>query len=220
MSEKESLDTMVGQVADRITTMVLDGVLQPRQKLSEVDFAAKLGVSRNSLREAFRLLIRDGILVHHSHRGVFVRSYEPLEIHDLYEFREFIESAAIAKYEPGDALSEYAVRQMLAIADKAEDAAEKEDWAGVIDANTEFHIALFTLSGNQRAMQLGKDVLMQCRLVFMDSGAPASAYKPFIELNRLIALALERGDVKEAQAQMHLYAEKARDLVLKRWTDK
>lgn len=219
MSDKESLDTTVGAVAETITGMVLDGRLKPRQKLNEVEYARELGISRNSLREAFRLLIRDGILVHHSHRGVFVRSYEPLEIHDLYDFRLFIECAAVEQYIPGDALSEFAARQMASIAQQGTDALDREDWSEASRLNNDFHMSIFTLSGNQRAMNLGRDILTQSRLIFLDSGCQPTAYREFMPSNHKIADALMAADVASARAELATLLKDMREYMLKAWND-
>lgn len=216
VSKKDSLNTTVGQAAERITKMVLDGELHPRQKLNEVDFAAKLGVSRNSLREAFRLLIRDGLLVYRSHRGVFVRSYEPSEIRDLYAFREFIENAALAKYHAEDALSDYVVRQMLTITEASEKGQAEQDWTEVAKRNTEFHLAIFSLSGNQRVVQLGRDILIQSKLIFMDSGHPESVHGPFVARNKEIAVMLEAGEIEIAQQLLADYLVDSRDIMVRR----
>ena len=53
----------------------------PGVQLSEVALAQQYGVSRNTLREAFRLLARDGLVEHVPHRGVFVRTMTTA--HDL-----------------------------------------------------------------------------------------------------------------------------------------
>ena len=62
------------KVADMLRERVLDGELAPGLRLSEEAIGGALGVSRNTLREAFRLLTRDRLLVHEHSRGVFVRS--------------------------------------------------------------------------------------------------------------------------------------------------
>lgn len=59
----------VQQVSDAITNAVRDGRLVPGQRLTEIDFAKRLGVSRPSVREAFRQLTADGLLHSQPYRG-------------------------------------------------------------------------------------------------------------------------------------------------------
>ena len=53
-----------GRVADVLRTRITEGSLAPGTRLSEEDIGAALGVSRNTLREAFRLLGHERLLVH------------------------------------------------------------------------------------------------------------------------------------------------------------
>ena len=64
------------RVADVLRRRITDGDLPPRTHLSEEQLIEVLRVSRNTLREAFRLLSHEGLLVHELHRGVFVRELD------------------------------------------------------------------------------------------------------------------------------------------------
>ena len=85
----------VEQLAASITASINIGVLVPGVQLSEVALAQQYGVSRNTLREAFRLLARDGLVEHVPHRGVFVRTMTAHDLKDIYAYRRFVELGAI-----------------------------------------------------------------------------------------------------------------------------
>src|SRR5947209_7330789 len=73
-------------VATELERLILAGELAPSEKLTEVALAARLGVSRGPLREAFRMLDEAGLVRTEKNRGVFVRHIpleEALEIFDL-----------------------------------------------------------------------------------------------------------------------------------------
>ena len=72
------------RVADMLREQVLAGELQPGHRLAEEQVRADLGVARSTLREAFQLLIRERLLVHHLSRGVFVRELIRQDVSDLY----------------------------------------------------------------------------------------------------------------------------------------
>ncbi len=61
------------KVADILRDMVMEGRVLPGTKLAEDSIADALQVSRNTLREAFRLLNHERLVVHELNRGVFVR---------------------------------------------------------------------------------------------------------------------------------------------------
>jgi hypothetical protein len=71
-------------VADVLRRRITDGDLPPGSRLSEEQLVQVLRVSRNTLRESFRLLAHEGLLVHELHRGVFVRVLDEDDLVDLY----------------------------------------------------------------------------------------------------------------------------------------
>ena len=70
--EIDAAAPLVEQIAAQLRTMATEGELTPGERLSEARLSADLGVSRNTLREAFRLLTREGLARYEPNRGVFV----------------------------------------------------------------------------------------------------------------------------------------------------
>ena len=62
------------RVAELLRTHIAEGHLLPGARLPEDAIGQALGVSRNTLREAFRLLTHEKLLSHALNRGVFVRT--------------------------------------------------------------------------------------------------------------------------------------------------
>ena len=81
-------------VAAVLRARIADGQLLPGSKLSEHALAAALGVSRNTLREAFTVLDRELIVTRIANRGVFVASPGLAEVREMYRVRRMIEPAA------------------------------------------------------------------------------------------------------------------------------
>jgi DNA-binding GntR family transcriptional regulator len=63
---------------------IIEGRLRPGQRLTEDEVAARVGVSRSPVREAFRLLEHRGLAVVLPRKGAFVRSLDPQDVADLY----------------------------------------------------------------------------------------------------------------------------------------
>lgn len=83
------------QTENVLREMVLDGTLAPGERLNEVALSARLGISRGPLREAIQKLAGEGLLRLQSHRGAYVREYQPREIIELYEMRAALELHAV-----------------------------------------------------------------------------------------------------------------------------
>jgi DNA-binding GntR family transcriptional regulator len=74
--------------------MAISYQLKPGERLSEIELAERLGVSRTPVREALSRLVNDGFLAPVS-RGFMRRPLEVQETLDLYEARVAIESACL-----------------------------------------------------------------------------------------------------------------------------
>lgn len=140
------------QTEDVLRQMILDGTLSAGERLNEVAIAESIGISRGPLREAIKTLAGQGYLTTKTHRGAYVKRYEPQEIVDLYELRSALELYALrltVDRASDDALA--ALEERLAaeneriIRHAADDAGQSEPYASELD----FHQQLVSLSGNQ-----------------------------------------------------------------------
>ena len=96
-----SLPRSLGEsITQKVRRMLVEGELAPGQRLSEAALAESLQISRNTLREAFRVLTREGLLKHEPNRGVTVAEPDMASIIDIYRVRRFIECKAIAQGDP------------------------------------------------------------------------------------------------------------------------
>jgi GntR family transcriptional regulator, vanillate catabolism transcriptional regulator len=82
------------RVIVKIREMILQGELSPGQRITEVDLANKLGVSRTPVREALPTLAREGVLTQLDTRGFIVRAFTPQEIMDAIDVRGVLEGLA------------------------------------------------------------------------------------------------------------------------------
>ncbi|MFB2583070.1 GntR family transcriptional regulator [Herbiconiux sp. P15] len=141
--------TVSGQTEAILRDMVLDGTLAPGERLNEVTIAESLGVSRGPLREAIQKLAGEGLLQLQSHRGAFVRKYEPREIIEAYELRIALELYAVRLVieRASDADLE-GLRELLVSAPVTGPSSEVPLTAGPYVAELDFHQSMVTLTGN------------------------------------------------------------------------
>lgn len=83
------------RVSDILRSRIAEGYFAPGARLSEDSIGGALGVSRNTLREAFRLLTHERLLVHELNRGVFVRVLTVEDVEDIYRTRRLVECAVV-----------------------------------------------------------------------------------------------------------------------------
>jgi DNA-binding GntR family transcriptional regulator len=81
-------------VHNRIRDGILRGEFDPRVPISQVQLAARLGVSRTPLREALRMLQREGLIESEPNRRVRVAELSVSELEQLYAARIVVEALA------------------------------------------------------------------------------------------------------------------------------
>jgi DNA-binding GntR family transcriptional regulator len=194
------------RLADVLRERIIQGLFRPGERLSEEELSAALSVSRNTLREAFRQLGQEGVLVHEFGRGVFVRTLSMDDVRDIYTMRRILELAAVRNLPnaPDGALE--AVR--LAV-ENAEKAAARADWFAVGTANMHFHQAVSDLTGSRRVHEAVRRLLAELRLVFVVMADLREFHKPYLTSNRELYELLAAGDVDAAQAALTAYLDSA-----------
>jgi len=78
----------------RIRAAIRDGTLAPGLRLTEMDLAARFGVSRTPVRQAIARLEAEGLLTHEPRRGLTVTRPDHAQVMELYVMREILEGAA------------------------------------------------------------------------------------------------------------------------------
>ncbi|QQB63611.1 GntR family transcriptional regulator [Kytococcus sedentarius] len=81
--------------ARTVRGLITAGRLGPGEQLVEQSLVEVCGVSRNTLREGYRILADEGLVVHVPHRGVFVSSPGVAEVRDVYTARRVVECGAL-----------------------------------------------------------------------------------------------------------------------------
>ncbi|TSD40261.1 GntR family transcriptional regulator [Rhodococcus sp. KBS0724] len=87
-----AVDDTYATIRDRI----IAGVYRPGLGLSQVQLAAELEVSRTPLREAFRRLEAENLVINQANRGVVVAPLELSDVEDSYAVRLLVEPALIS----------------------------------------------------------------------------------------------------------------------------
>jgi DNA-binding GntR family transcriptional regulator len=92
-------ETAVGTSATvvhrRVRDAILSGELAPGSEMSQVQLARELGVSRTPLREALRMLQREGLVEAEANRRVRVSAFSVDDLEQLYALRVVNEALGI-----------------------------------------------------------------------------------------------------------------------------
>lgn len=153
--------SVADQVAGILRQRILDGELRPGTALPEIPLATSLGVSRNTMREAVRILALEGLLKRKIHRGVTVAQLSLKDVQEIYDLRRMVEVQAIlaAKNRPPEIM-----QQLRAAVDGYERAVRSRDWAQAVNWDLQFHKLVIHLRGNKRLDTFYQKVIGELRM--------------------------------------------------------
>lgn len=194
-------------MAEQVRQKITSGEFAPGQRLSEQALSHSLGISRNTLREVFRLLTKEALIRHEPNRGVFVAVPTLASIIDIYRVRRLIECQALAQAYPGHP----AEAQMRASVQAAQRHRDSACWPEVGTANMAFHSAVVALADSERLNAMFTPVLAELRLAFGLLGNPETLHAPFVGMNQKIldlTQAGEFGRAAEALGDYLLHSER------------
>jgi DNA-binding GntR family transcriptional regulator len=149
------------RIAESLRAEILSQRLAPGARLVEQELAARLGVSRVPLREAFRVLAGEGLIAIEPHRGAVVREQSDTELRELFEVRAMFEARAVAllsRTRPAAALD--ALDAMVADMKAAVRKRQHDDYL-VLAAG--FHDTLVAQCGNGLLQQLYAQIRLNLR---------------------------------------------------------
>jgi DNA-binding GntR family transcriptional regulator len=136
---------------------IITGELAPGQKLSEMAISSHLGISRPPLREAFRVLENEHLVLSIPRKGCYVTQVSMEDCRHIYEAREMIECHAV------ELLKAQNVRELPEVASAVasvspdlpkQDSGNQGKIKGSENPFPGFHIKLVESTGNRWVVRL------------------------------------------------------------------
>ena len=191
----------------------MDGVLPAGMRLSDSRLAREMGVGRGSVREAFSLLLADGLLERtETGRGVRIARLAVADFDDTYELRIAIECRAVRIVaERGDAADLAVLESVVAEFLRA---AHEGDHARAATLDLRFHETLCRLSRSASLHDVfTRDVVKMLTLLHTSN----DIYEPlgdWIEELPAVLDAIRRGDADGASRAMESHIESSRRIAM------
>jgi DNA-binding GntR family transcriptional regulator len=191
-------------VAAELRRLILDGSLPPGERLVEDRLAQQLGVSRNPIREAMRVLEAEGFLDVAARRGAFVAKLSAQQAEDLFHVRLALEPLgarlAASVGDPETAL----IARAWAILDLVRESGPEQDLDVLSTLHTELHSLIFELTRNDYLIALAIPMVKRGQWLLRQS-APLQNPAAWVEHHGLIAaIAANDPDLAEAAARHHV----------------
>lgn len=138
--------SLVEQVYEVVLDAISVGSLRPGERLNQDDLARKLDVSRQPLNSALERLKAEGFVETTGRRGVVVAPIDNKLSEAIYEFRTAVDPLAVRLATARiDAQAIAAAREIIT---RGKNMVAAGDAAQVVQADIDFHLWIYQLSGN------------------------------------------------------------------------
>ncbi|MBZ4645401.1 MAG: hypothetical protein PWR27_2164 [Petroclostridium sp.] len=191
-------------IFDSLREAIIMGELKPGERLMEIQFAEKMGVSRTPVREAIRKLELEGLVVMVPRKGAHVAELSVKDIMDVLEVRSSLDGLASAL--AAKRINKDELKELKNIVNQFAQYMEKNNVQGLIKKDVEFHELIYKASRNDKLVQIAtnlKEQIHRFRVVYLkDYSSP----KELVKEHNDIYQAIENGDGKLAQelASIHI----------------
>lgn len=190
--------TTAQRVSDAIADRILGGAFTPGHRLRESAIAAELGVARNTVREAVRILELSGLVHYEVNRGAVVISPSQESVDTLYLARRRLESYAVG-FPPNAEQLERLEQAFTAFGD----ALAARDVDQVVQVDLAFHATIASFIGSSRIDEfyalLTRELQFYLKLLSMHDREYEDESR-IVEEHSVIYEAIMAGDVARARA--------------------
>ena len=157
--------TLPEQIAARLQQDILAGQLQPGDPLREVDLSERFGVSRGPVREAFRQLTQQGLLVLEPNKGVRVAQNPSVEVRPLVvQLRRTIEVFVLESI--FDRITDDDIAIWAEILNDIKAACESNDLNALTDHDLRFHQAIIKSHDDRDLFTLWQPIAMRMMMQY------------------------------------------------------
>lgn len=186
--------TLQEQVLEALRSAITSGELRPGTELSENDLATRFGVSRGTLREAFRILQQSRLVESDSRGRKRVYQASAREISELFALRGALEGLAVRAIIERDDRQHCAALLRQALPPET----LVDDFATHANLDLAFHEKLCELSGNQTLLESWSALEDRMRMIFFAANEPAPVPIMTRSHHEPIVTAIETGDAQSA----------------------
>lgn len=149
-------ETLQSQVYEYLKEKIIIGGLTPGQRLIEEKIVEETGVSRSPIREAIRMLEKDGLVVVQVQGGVTVYKPSVEDFVFLYECRVSLEPSA-AMY-AAERREDVHIQKLQALLDEMKQLSYQDETMKIHELNFAFHQLITEASANPYLSKMMKDL--------------------------------------------------------------
>ncbi|MBW2004984.1 MAG: GntR family transcriptional regulator [Deltaproteobacteria bacterium] len=206
--DRVEIKSLMTVVLDNIRRRILTGEFRPGQKINESEIAVNLGISRSPVREAFRILERDGLITTLPRKGSYITDISLRDLEELFEIRKILECYGL------DCIKKMAKKypdKITAMIEELEkNLLKKYDPFSVISG---FHYSLVEVSNNSRLIELYKILAVSLRRYWIIYHSKKGQQDISLEHHQGIVNILRKGDYPGAKKLLKKHTQYVKGIV-------
>jgi DNA-binding GntR family transcriptional regulator len=195
-------------VYDNLKDAILTGTLRPMERITEHEVAARFGLSRTPVREAFRRLQAEGLILVVPQRGSFVSQPNLEDILEIYQIRTPLECLAARIAAETIEETQLAVLEDLVRIER--ERADRRSAERSLRAAAEFHSVLYECTRNKRLVAFLKEMQNQVHRVRVLWPSTVIRLEETWKEHAALLAALRGRDGAEAERLMREHLQRAR----------
>ncbi len=208
--------TIRSQVYDILKQRIMEDYYKAGSKLSEQQICDELQVSRSPVREAFRQLEADGLLISNANKGVIVKKFTEHDVESFYEIESSIQAYSINTNR--DIFCEEEKEKFKALKIGFEEAYKKKDLNEYLKLSEQFHYEIICLSSNSFLVDIYKRIgILNYRFRLLSLKDPTRFDKAHKEHKQIIE-AILKDDAALAKQLLKNHIEEASKVVIRTLT--
>jgi DNA-binding GntR family transcriptional regulator len=169
---RDGRPTLATEVCERLRRSIMGGGLLPGQRIVEARLARELGISRAPIREAARLLEREGLVVSRPRHGFVVRQITIQELQEIYDVRGCIECFAVRR--AVEARDRRLAEDLGRIAERLVRANRSSALSRQAAEDFNFHRAIVAAARNNRLLRAYDEIAGELRMTLSLIGMAAT----------------------------------------------
>ncbi len=189
-------------VADSLRAQIIEGDLRSDDRLRDQRIAADFNVSRNTVREAIRIMVHNGLATVRLNSGASVRRLEMDEIHDMYAVRRMLECAAM---DHAASAPEELFNELARLVDEVEHHHAEGNWREAATLSLHFHQTIVRLARSPLLDAFFSNVIAQLRLGFAIMPDQGSFQSLWTARDREICDLIRGGQISLAKSALTSY---------------
>lgn len=164
--EKAVSRTLRTEVVDMLRDAIVTGKLKPGERLKENGLASQMSVSRSPIREAFRQLEQEGLIVSIPNQGSFVKVFDEDDVREIFTLRSALEDLACEIILKEKKLHPEDLERLEAYIEQQKEAVEAWDFDRLTRLDMDFHEFICKKSGLERLLKMWQSLRAQIQVLF------------------------------------------------------